>query len=56
MRKPSGESNCPKHPETRLVCPLCIARKGGVATARKYGTKQLADWGRSGGRPRKVGP
>jgi hypothetical protein len=47
-RKP----HCRKHPETVLVCPRCIARRGGRATAKKYGTKQLASWGRAGGRPR----
>jgi hypothetical protein len=38
-----------------MVCPRCIAKKGGQATAKKYGTKQLASWGRKGGRPNKKG-
>ena len=44
---------CQDHPETLLVCPACIAKEGGLATAKKYGTKQLQAWGRKGGRPRK---
>jgi len=44
---------CPIHPLTVLICPRCIAQKGGAATARKYGTAQLAAWGRAGGRPKK---
>ena len=45
--------HCHIHPKTILVCPRCIAKKGGIATAKKYGTKQLASWGSSGGRPTK---
>lgn len=41
---------CEVHPETRLICPRCVAKRGGMATAKKYGTKQLAKWG-TGGRP-----
>ena len=44
---------CPTHPETRLLCPRCIAGKGGARTAEKYGHDVLARWGRSGGRPKK---
>jgi hypothetical protein len=44
---------CPIHPLTLLVCPRCIASKGGAATAIKYTHEQLARWGRKGGRPRK---
>lgn len=44
---------CPEHPETPMICPRCIARKGGASTAKKYGTLQLAAWGSAGGRRRK---
>jgi hypothetical protein len=47
------EYYCHIHPLTILVCPRCIAKKGGIATAKRYGTKQLASWGASGGRPTK---
>ena len=49
------EVYCHIHPLTVMVCPRCIAKKGGQATAKKYGTKQLASWGREGGRPKKKG-
>jgi len=45
-------SHCPKHPKTRMVCPRCIAAKGGKATHAKHREEQAA-WGRRGGRPRK---
>ncbi len=32
-----------------------VARMGGRATLKKYGRKQLREWGRLGGRPRKKG-
>ena len=44
---------CPVHPQTVLICPRCIAGAGGKATAKKYGTKQLSDWGRRGGKKKK---
>jgi hypothetical protein len=47
------EVYCHIHPLTVMVCPRCIAKKGGKATAKKYGTQQLAAWGRAGGRPKK---
>lgn len=47
----NGERYCLTHPLTRLVCPRCIAAKGGKATAHKYSHETLARWGRSGGRP-----
>jgi hypothetical protein len=53
MPKPE-EVYCHIHPLTILVCPACIAKRGGIATAKKYGTKQLSEWGRAGGRPAKA--
>jgi len=47
------EVYCKIHPLTVLVCPRCIAGKGGSTTAKKYTHEQLAKWGRSGGRPKK---
>jgi hypothetical protein len=47
-----GEICCTVHPLTRLVCPRCIAAKGGNATANKYDHDTLARWGRKGGRPK----
>ena len=32
-----------------------VARMGGRATVKKYGRKQLREWGKLGGRPRKKG-
>ena len=49
MKKPCREV-CKVH-NTALVCPRCIAAKGGKATARKHSHAQLASWGRMGGRP-----
>lgn len=39
-------------PQTKLICPRCVARQGGKATAKKYG-KQLAKWGRKGGKTKR---
>jgi hypothetical protein len=47
------EVYCVEHPLTRLVCPRCIAAKGGKTTVAKYGREQAAKWGAKGGRPRK---
>jgi hypothetical protein len=47
------EIYCETHPLTKLICPRCIAGKGGSNTAKKYGHEQLAKWGRRGGRPKK---
>jgi hypothetical protein len=47
------ECYCKIHPLTLKICPRCIAAKGGRTTAKKYGTEQLARWGREGGRPAK---
>lgn len=44
---------CHIHTETLKICPACVASAGGKATARKYGTKKLSEWGRKGGRPKK---
>src|ERR1700690_274365 len=37
---------CLVHPTTRMVCPRCIAPKGGKTTARRHTHEQLAAWGR----------
>jgi len=52
-RSPAKKIYCHVHPQTLMICPLCNASKGGTATARVHGTKQMAKWGRLGGRPRK---
>jgi hypothetical protein len=44
---------CNIHLGTKLVCPRCIAAKGGTNTAKKYGSDQLSRWGAKGGRPKK---
>lgn len=44
---------CAIHTDTKLVCPKCMATKGGAATAAKHGNKQMQDWGKLGGRPKK---
>jgi excisionase family DNA binding protein len=33
-----------------------IAKRGGQAQKRKYGSKKLSEWGKKGGRPRKTTP
>jgi hypothetical protein len=52
-RIPKKEVYCHIHPLTVLICPRCIAAKGGKTTARKHTHAQLAAWGRAGGRPKK---
>jgi hypothetical protein len=47
------EVYCHIHPLTVLICPRCIAAKGGTNTARKHSHEQLKAWGRMGGRPKK---
>ena len=47
------QPHCRIHPDTILICPRCIAGRGGKATAKKYGSDQLSRWGQSGGRPKK---
>ena len=44
---------CRKHPHQKLICPLCRSAKGGKATAERHTKKQLSQWGKLGGRPRK---
>jgi hypothetical protein len=44
---------CVIHPATKMVCPRCIAAKGGRATARTHSHAELAAYGRMGGRPKK---
>jgi hypothetical protein len=52
-KKNDTQHYCAQHPETRLICPRCIAAKGGKTTALRHTHKQLAAWGRAGGRPKK---
>ena len=49
LRKPM----CKKHPEVKLICPVCRGSRGGKTTANTYSSKQLSNWGKLGGRPRK---
>jgi len=46
---------CPKHTGSKLICPCCIASKGGQTTAGKHKTR-LSEWGKRGGRGRKSQP
>jgi hypothetical protein len=46
---------CPKHTASKLICPRCIASKGGQTTAGKHKTR-LSEWGKRGGRGRKSQP
>jgi len=32
-----------------------VARRGGLSTLKKYGKRQLREWGKLGGRPPKKG-
>jgi hypothetical protein len=45
-------ATCAVHTDTELVCPKCLAAKGGETTAEKPAEK-LSSWGKLGGRPRK---
>jgi hypothetical protein len=45
---------CPKHSDTVLACPKCTASRGGKVTAKKYSPAQMREWGKRGGRPRKL--
>jgi hypothetical protein len=45
-------ATCAVHTDTELVCPKCLAAKGGETTAEKHAEK-LSGWGKLGGRPRK---
>jgi formate hydrogenlyase transcriptional activator len=46
---------CPQHTGSKLICPRCIASKGGQTTAGKHKTR-LSEWGKRGGRGRKRQP
>jgi formate hydrogenlyase transcriptional activator len=46
---------CPKHTRSKLICPRCIASKGGQTTAGKH-KAELSGWGKRGGRGRKRPP
>jgi formate hydrogenlyase transcriptional activator len=43
---------CPKHANTRVLCPRCIGAAGGKTTVLKH-RDDLASWGRKGGRGRR---
>jgi len=43
---------CPKHTNTKLVCPRCIGAAGGKTTVSKH-REDLSNWGKKGGRGRK---
>jgi hypothetical protein len=45
--------NCPTHTGTKLLCPRCIGAAGGKTTVAKH-RQNLSDWGRRGGRGRKI--
>ena len=44
--------HCTHHPQSKLVCPRCIASAGGRTTTAKY-KEQLSAWGQKGGVVRK---
>ena len=44
------EVYCAVHPLTRMICPRCIASKGGRKTTTAY-ANSLSKWGKQGGRP-----
>jgi len=46
--------HCTHHPQSKLVCPRCIASAGGRTTTAKY-KEQLSAWGQKGGRRKKEG-
>jgi GAF domain-containing protein len=46
---------CPKHSQTRLICPRCIASGGGQTTVAKH-KERLSEWGKQGGRGRRKQP
>jgi transcriptional regulator with GAF, ATPase, and Fis domain len=41
--------HCMRHPQSKLMCPRCIASAGGRTTTAKY-KEQLSTWGQKGGR------
>lgn len=43
---------CPKHPQTKVICPRCIGAAGGKATVSRH-HEDLSAWGKLGGRSRK---
>lgn len=53
---PEPAHRCSKHPDQVLVCLRCHASTGGKTTAKRYSSKQLKEWGKKGGRPRKTPP
>ncbi|MGE5734733.1 MAG: GAF domain-containing protein [Acidobacteriota bacterium] len=46
--------HCTHHPQSKLLCPRCIASAGGRTTTAKY-KEQLSAWGQKGGRRKKEG-
>lgn len=45
--------SCLTHPRSKLICPRCIASAGGRQTTLKY-KEQLSNWGKKGGRGRRI--
>ena len=46
--------HCMLHPQSKLMCPRCIASAGGRTTTTKH-KEQLSTWGQKGGRRKKEG-
>lgn len=44
---------CATHKDTKLLCPRCIGSAGGRITVAKH-RENLSDWGRRGGRGRRI--
>ena len=42
--------HCKIHKETKLICPRCIAAKGGKARALSRTQKEIKRWGKKGGK------
>jgi hypothetical protein len=51
--KPARWFGNPSMSRKRALTINEVAKMGGHATSRKYGKRQLREWGRLGGRPKK---
>lgn len=55
----SETPKCDVHPDTALICPRCIAAKGGrrrkELAKTPAGKKKIRNWGKAGGRPSEKG-